>query len=379
MNSPQSKRCKLALIIPTLDQGGAEKQLVLLAEHLERSRFDVVVITVTRSGHYLGRLQQAGIPVIEINKRSKFDPLAIHRLTKCLKSIQPDIVHTWIFAANAYGRYAAIKAKVPVIIGGERCVDPWKRGWQLLIDKYLAKRSKAIVCNSSGIRDFYSTKGLHADQFQIIHNGIEPRAASSIDRVEALKRLSLPSDAKIIASVGRLWHQKGYKDLVWAASMLNMVHKNYHFVIFGDGPQRDILEQHRNDIGAVHTVHFAGHRNDISELMPHFDLFWNGSLYEGQSNSILEAMQAGVPVVASDISGNRDLVQHEQTGMLYPVVAVDQLNRHSTRFIEDAALSERVTSAAKQRIATEFSVERMVQAHESLYLRLLNQSTHEAT
>ncbi len=310
---------------------------------------------------------RADVPCHAIEKRGKFDPFALRKLTTLLRNLKPDVVHTWIFAANAYGRFAALRAQVPVILGGERCVDPWKRGWQLAIDRYLAKRTWGILTNSGGIRDFYASKGIDRNRFTVIPNGIETADSPSIRREEALRRLNLSSDTKIIAAVGRLWPQKGYKDLIWTASMINVVRPNVHMVIIGDGPQRHILEQYRDDIGAVDSVHFVGHRDDVAELMPHFDVFWNGSLYEGQSNSIMEAMQAGVPVAATDIPGNRDLISHNECGFLYPHGAANELAKLTLLVLDDGTVRDRVIRNAKDRIANLFSVERMIRAHEDLY------------
>ena len=360
-------RTKICWIIPTLDQGGAEKQLVTLACHIDRGRFEPHVITLTRSGAYQNELEQAGVPLSHINKSGKFDPLALMRLQKLLRKIKPDVVHTWLFAANVYGRFAALRTGVPTVFGGERCVDPWKRTWELMIDRYLAKRTTGILTNSGGVRDFYVSKGVAAEKFTIIPNGIAPRKPSSLTREQALKRLSLPADTILIGSIGRLWLQKGYKELIWAAGMFTVVEPRCRYVIFGDGPLQASLEHFRDDTGAHKTISFAGHRDDMQDLLPHFDMFWNGSLYEGQSNSIMEAMQAGVPVLASDIAGNRDLITHDQTGFLFPVAAADQLSKLAMRLLKEPELRQRLTANAQARIAKDFSIEQMVQRHQQIY------------
>ena len=119
-------RTKIAFVIPTMDLGGAEKQLCLLAENLPREEYDVRVYLLTRDGPRSEQLRSAGIPVILIGKRFKLDPTALIRLKNELRSFQPDVVHTWLFAANSFGRLAASLAAVPTIYASERCVDPWK-------------------------------------------------------------------------------------------------------------------------------------------------------------------------------------------------------------------------------------------------------------
>ena len=126
---------RLLLIIPSLDRCGAEKQLTLLAAGLPRDRLDVHVCALTRGGPLIEPLQKAGVPVTVIGKPWKIDPAAYWRIRRHIADLEHDIVHTWIFAANAYGRLAALRAGVKHVLAGERCVDPWKRWHELAIDR----------------------------------------------------------------------------------------------------------------------------------------------------------------------------------------------------------------------------------------------------
>lgn len=364
---------RLSLIIPTLDQNGAEKQLVLLATGLPRDVFDVHVCTLTRGGPLEEPLRAAGIPVTRIDKRWKIDPAAFLRLRRYLRELRPDIVHTWLFAANSYGRQAARQVGVPTVIAGERCVDPWKRWHELAIDRYLARSTQRIVTNSSGVRDFYVSQGLPADKFTIIPNGIAPRGeepAAAGNRAEFLEELGLPSDTKLIGAVGRLWPQKRYQDLIWAAELLQWPHPQAQLVIVGDGPQRWRLERYARQVKMGSRVHFLGQRSDVARLLGFFDVFWLASGYEGQSNALMEAMLAGLPVVVSDIPGNRDLVVSEETGFLVSVGDRADFARRTRALFDDPELARRVGQAARTRMLEQFSVARMVERHVSLYREL---------
>ncbi len=360
-------KIRVCWIIPTLDEGGAEKQLCLLAKGIDRDRFEPLVVTLTRSGPRKADLTLHGIPVVEINKRGKFDPLALFRLTKAIRSFAPQIVHTWLFAANSYGRFAALRANVPVILGGERCVDPWKGSIHGIIDRSLAKRTTGILTNSSSIVDFYAARGIAREKFHIIPNGVESFEATPISRAEAANRMGVDPNHFLIGAVGRLWLQKGHKDMIWTAELLRVLHEKTSFVIIGDGPERERLEHYCDQVRAAKEIRFIGHRNDAAQLLPHFDVFWNASLYEGQSNAILEAMQASVPVIASDIPGNRDLIENNVTGMLFPVSDVGTLSKATTQLIEDTALRKRLAGNAKQSVESNFSVRRMIERHEQIY------------
>ena len=254
-----------------------------------------------------------------------------------LKKLKPDIVHTWLFAANAYGRAAALAAKVPVILGSERSVDPWKHPIQFWIDRFLAKRTHGLTANSQGTIDFYHQHGIDAKNFELIPNGIEPLEPSPLSREQACQKMGVATDKKIIISIGRLWAQKGYKDLLWAAELLRVLREDICYVIIGDGPDRERLELYRDNIRGASQIFFLGHRTDARELLPHCDILWNGSLYEGQSNVILEAMQAGVAVVASNIPGNCELIEHERTGILVPLGNVDDLTRLTNHLLSNEA------------------------------------------
>ena len=360
-------KLRLCLIIPTLDEGGAEKQISLLARGLDRSEFEVHVIVLTRTGPREKELVDNGIPVHHIDKRSKLDPFAWFRLRKLLKQLRPDIVHTWLFAANAYGRTAALAAGVQVILGSERSVDPWKSGYQFWIDRAIAKRTQGLTANSQGTIDFYHRHGLSSNQFHLIPNGIEPIAPSSLSRAQALDAMGVAPDKKIVVSIGRLWAQKGYKDMLWAAELLRVMREDVCYVIVGDGPDRERLELFRDNIRGASQIFILGHRTDAIELLPHCDLLWNGSLYEGQSNVILEAMQCGVAVIASDIPGNRDLIEHDRTGLLYPLGNVDDLTRLSHLLLNDKPRRDTLTKNAQQHVQQEHSVEQMISRHANYY------------
>jgi len=364
---------RLLHVIPSLDRCGAEKQLTLLATHLPRDEFDVHVCALTRGGPLAADLRRAGIPVTVIGKRWKFDPRAFWRLRQYILQRKPDVVHTWLFAASSYGRMAAFSAGVKRVVAGERCVDRWKLGYELAIDRYLARRTNRIVVNSNSVRDFYVSKGLPLDKFVVVSNGVGlPMVPRPVTRDQLLAELDLPPEAKVIGAVGRLWPQKRIKDVIWATELLKRVRDDVHLLIVGDGPQRWRLTRYRDQVQIPDKVRFLGHRDDVPRLMEHFDCLWLASSYEGQSNAVMEAMAAGVPVVATDIPGNRDLVVPGETGYLVPVGDRAGLARWAQVLIDDSQKSRRFGQAGQKRMQECFSMERMVGRYVSLYREVMD-------
>ncbi|MEN6449676.1 MAG: glycosyltransferase, partial [Thermoguttaceae bacterium] len=362
---------RILQLIPTLDRAGAEKQLCLLAAGLPRDEFEVHVCALTRGGPLAAELDAAGVPLRVIGKRWKVDPGAFWRLREHIARLRPDLIHTWMFAANSYGMAAARSCGITNVVIAQRCVDPWKNRLQLAVDRAMARRSRAVVVNSEGVKDFYVRHGTPSDRVRVIPNGVASPPPADTTRRQMLAELGLPEGSRIIGAVGRLWPQKRLKDAIWAAELLRVIRDDVHLLVIGDGPQRDLLRRYAHQVGVGKKVHFLGQRNDVARLLPHFDLLWSSSGYEGQSNAILEAMAAGIPIVATDIPGTRELVVPDVTGYLVPVGDRAALAKYAERLLNDAALAARLGAAARERVDREFSVSAMIDRHIALYRELL--------
>lgn len=185
----------------------------------------------------------------------------------------------------------------------------------------------------------------------------------------------------IIGLVARFWPQKRIKDALWAADQVKFAQLNFYLLILGDGPERENLLRYRDDLQIRDRVIMLGERSDVSRFMPCFDLLWNCSAYEGQSNSILEAQSFGIPVIASDVPGNRDLVETGKTGTLIPEFDGDEtrrrtaLSQETIRLLrpENKDLRLRLGQEAQKRVQENFSLQKAVERHTELYERLLSQ------
>ena len=368
-SQPSSRRLKLMLLVPTLDQSGAEKQLVLLACRLPCDEFDVHVVALTRGGPFAKELAEQGVRLTVLGKRWKFDPVALWRLRKLISSERPDILHTWLFAANAYGRLVVGRraSHRPKVIVSERCVDVWKSGWQLWLDQKLIGRTDRLVGNSHAVAEFYRSIGYPADIVRVIHNGIALPDPSATSREALLAELEIPVGSPVIGFIGRMARQKRCEDVIFAMALVVILQPQTHLLMIGEGPERDKLMKFAREIGIDHLTRFTGHRADAAKFLSVMDVFWLSSDFEGLSNSLMEAMAAGVPCIASDIPPNRELVVDGETGFLVRVGDRVGFQQFTDRLLSDPELARRMGDAGRERMRGEFSIASMVAAHAKLY------------
>jgi len=205
----------------------------------------------------------------------------------------------------------------------------------------------------------------------VIPNGIEPATDSTRTRQSICDEFDFPVDSKIIGCVGRLAPQKRVSDLIWAMELLQSLQPGSRMLVIGEGPQRKELEDFARNVRLTDVVRFAGHRSDVANILPHMDVFCLASDFEGQSNSLMEAMANGRPVVVSDIAPNLELVQHEKTGLVVPVGDRPAFTRACVRLIQDKPLAESLGTAAREHIVREHSFEKAVAAHAAMYRSLV--------
>ena len=328
---------KVLQLIPTLDRSGAEKQMVLLAKGLPRDRFHVEVAALTRLGPLEADLTMAGIPVTTFGKRFKLDPIALVKLARFLKSNTFDVVQTWIFAANAYGRVAARLAKVPVVVVAEMAVDVWKGRVDRRIDRWLATWCDRLVGNSNAVVNFYRDLGVPDDRLTMIYSGTGEEEPPKIDPRMIRADLGFEADAPLILFAGRLAEQKRVDDLLKALDLLQHVQPNVRTVIAGSGPLRNRLEETARAYHLNERVRFLGHRNDVPDLLVAADLVVLPSAYEGLPNVVLEAMRFRKPVVATSALGTTEVVINGQTGLLVPIGNTSLLARAIRDIVRDRA------------------------------------------
>jgi glycosyltransferase involved in cell wall biosynthesis len=354
---------RVALLIDTLHPAGAEKQLVTVATGLDRRRFAPWVLCLTDTGAYESALREAGVPVTLIGKRHKLGVLAFRRLRALLRRERPDILHTWMFTCNLYGRLAA-RGLPLAILASEVVADVTKSALRLAIDRRLASSTHAFYVNSAVVARFYHERcGIPLEKLIVIPNGVRVAEMPRVPR----GALGVREDAFLVCCAGRLDPQKGFDRAIDALTTPALRARPVELIVAGAGPARGALAAQAAARGVAARVHLLGHRQDLSGVLQAADAFVLSSRYEGMANVLMEAMALGLACVTTPVGGVEELVVHEQCGLVVADGTPEPIAAALARLIDDPGLARRLGTAARERMAREFSIEANVRRFEALY------------
>jgi glycosyltransferase involved in cell wall biosynthesis len=366
-------RTRVVHVIDHLDPGGAQSQLLELARHLPRERWACHVISLSATqGTLLPEFQAAGIPVTRIAQQGRWSWSCFWALRQALRSLRPDIVHTWLFTADLYGRLAARTSGVPVLITAVRSVEPSKPWHYVAVDAGLQHLTDAITINAEAIRPVLRRREhIRGRKIHTIYNGIDG-AMFSPAAVNGAVRESLGwGAAPVVGLVSRLMPEKDPATFVRAALMVAGTLPTARFLIVGHGPLAPALQEMVRAAHVSDRFVFTGYRRDRAACLQAMDIVVLSSLYEGCANAILEAMAMAKPVVATRVGGNPELVVEGLTGLLVPSADPEALAAALQALLQDPTRARAMGRAGRARIEAEFTISRMVQGTAALYTSLL--------
>ncbi len=347
---------KILFLSTSLNIGGTEKFLATLVERM-KDQFDFTVGYIKENGPVGRRLADSGIPVIHVPRFT--DMIA------AMRDGRFSLLHTFLYRANIMGRVAGRIAGIPAIVSSQQAIDAWKKPWHVLADGSTARFCDTIIANASFTRDLLIRREhIPAERISVVYNGIDPAAsAPKTSRADVRRSLGIPADAPLVISVTRLHREKG-------ADLIPLIARGVpeaYFLIVGDGPEKASLE--RSCAGNAKLI-MTGWRGDIPDLLSASDLFLLPSREESFPQAILEAMAQGLPTVAADAGGVRELVKDGETGILAPVEDTGTFAR-AVRQLLGHGEEERTTMRARARAAAErFSEDAMVGSIRTIYTKL---------
>jgi glycosyltransferase involved in cell wall biosynthesis len=362
----------IVFCITDLDRGGAEQALVQIVTRLDRREWSPHVICLTGEGELAVELREAGVPVTCLHAKRWWNLGVLFRLKRELRRLRPAVLQTFLYHANILGRVAGRMARVPVIVSGIRVAERRSR-FRLWLDRATDRWVSRHVCVSEGVAKFSTeTGGLANEKIVVIPNGVEfERFAGALPA--DLSVLGLGPEHRVVLFVGRLDPQKGISILLDAMRELSRDSRfeGTHLLLAGEGPLRGEIEVFARENRLEDRVHLLGRRNDVPALMKAADCLVLPSLWEGMPNVVLEAMAAGLPVVATAVEGTSELVQCGETGLLVPAGDVRGLLAGIVQVLSDAEFAQGIARSAQVTVRKRFAWEAVAGAYGSLYRELI--------
>ena len=367
--------------------GGTQRHLLDLACGLSLSQFQQhLVVSLERNpqfGGYIANLEARGVKVTVLPMARAISPLAdwhaLRKLTRILKDLQPQIVHGHSAKGGFLARLAARRARVPYtvytphVFPFQMSICPLRRWLYLALERYAAGMTDFIIAVSDSEREAAIGARLgKTSQIVLIRNGIEAAEYSPLPdevRQQVRRELGANADTILIGAVGDLRRQKGYDTLIRATVALVQVGWQVRVVIAGEGPLRGKLERMIARLGLSEVVTLLGTRHDILRLLGALDLFVMPSRYEGCPYALLEAMAAGVPVVATAVPGITDIIESNETGWLTPPDEPASFARQIAQALDEDDQSHAMAAAARRLVEREDDRDRMLTQTAQRYQR----------
>ena len=386
-------------VITRLDYGGSAVNTMLTVLGHDRARFEPLVVTGPpgrwdaqggqgATDENVRLLEKEGIRSVLLPSLARsLSPLgdirALWALIRLFRREQPALVHTHTSKAGVLGRIAAWFVRVPVVVhtphghvfyGHFGAFMSW---FFLQVERTLSRVTDRIIALTESERNDHLDRLVGTvGQFAVVPSGIDLNRFSQarVNGRQVPEWFGCPSDALIVGSVGWLTDVKGHRFLLEAAKHVTRAHPGLHIVIVGSGDQHDALRQQATQLGLEASVHLLGHRDDIEACLAGFDLFVLPSANEGMGRALIEAMAAGLPVVATKVGGIPALIDHGVNGLLVPSGDSHALADALKSILDHPDMARRLGEAAYQSIGARFGASYMVRAIETLYEETLREA-----
>ena len=355
---------------------------------LEGGRCNVFVATLDRDGVLLEEMDRLGLTDIPEFRLNSFYDLntarQVRRFAQYLKKHEIDVVHTHDFYTNVFGMAGAALARVPVRIASRResAVRPES---QRLVERSAYRAAHAVVANCEEVRQQLIKEGVPAQKVRTIYNGLDfarVQTAQS-ERTEILKSLNLPEHSRFVTIMANMRAHvrhpepaclKDHPTFLRAAARVKESVPEAAFILAGEGELKEATQELAKNLGIADRTFFIGRCQDVAAVLSISDVCVLSSSSEGFSNSILEYMAAGRPVVATDVGGAREAVVHGESGYLVAAGDHDQMAEHITTLLQQPERARAMGAMGQQIINEKFSSAKQLQNVESLYGELLKLS-----
>jgi len=369
----------IAHIIFRLDFGGLENGLVNLINNMPDEKYRHAIICVSDYTDFRKRIHKSNVEVYALHKKPGNDLGVYFRLWKLLRKLKPTIVHTRNLGTIEYSipaMFAGVKYRIHGEHGRDMSdIDGTNKKYIFLRRFYNLFLHRFVALSKDLERWLLNSVGINSKKVAQLYNGVDLRRFNyKVDEPSLLDEyFKLRIDDLLIGTVGRLQAEKDQATLIkaFALAIDNLQKHNVKLLIIGDGPEKQALEDIAAKTGVSESVIFLGARDDIPNLLTALDIFVLPSRGEGISNTILEAMACGLPVIATKVGGNPELVDENVTGLLVPVNNSESMAEALLSYIKDTKQVKRHGLAGRKRVEALFSLDKMIENYTQVYDSLL--------
>lgn len=357
------KKINIMHIVFSLECGGAEKVAIGLSGKLNGGVFNSCICCLDAFGELSDEARKKEIEVILVKRKPGKDITLPFRLARIIKEKRIDLVHTHNMGPLFYGTLAAKLAGVPVVINTRHSREKKRKG------SYVWNMNDAVITISEDAKkELLKWNRIDTKKTKVIHNGIDTnRYACLQDGSEARSMLNINTSTFVVGTVARLSPVKDQFTLIDAFSKVISETNDAKLIFVGDGALREELISYTKKLGIYDKVMFLGFRDDVFNILPTFDVFVLSSLTEGISLTLLEAMAAGRPIVATNVGGNPEVIIDGVTGFLIPPKEPQNMSEAIAKILQNPELAKQMGEAGRRRVEEKFSLERMVKEYRDLY------------
>lgn len=368
-----SKPIRILYIHHTFRNQSYNSLLWNIVNRIDRAKYQIFAACLREGGPYEDKLRSLGVQVTNFDLKTLLDLRIIPRLVRHIKENNIDIVQTAVFPADIYGRISASLAAAPVIMSTMHRVEDHKQEaiyrMLFLADTLTMPLTTKIIAVSQAVKNYIvSFHKLRPDKISVIYNGIDIHQYNhNIDTDKFKVTLGLKPDIPTVAFIGRIVKVKGLKYFFRAAASILKAGETVQFLIVGDGPLKEHFIKQTHYLGIDKHVSFIGFRDDIPDILSTINILVIPSLREGLPLTILEAMIARKPIIATSVGGIPEAIKDGETGVLVPPRDSPKLAQAILDLLKNPEKCIEMGEKGKERANRYFDVERMVKEYERLY------------
>ena len=382
-------RVKVAYIVYGFQMGGLERCVAHFVNHLDRNRFQPLIVCLGENGSAQEWITTSDVEIVALQKREGNDLRVVKRLAEVLRSRSVDVVHSHNWGTLVETVLARRWAKVPGHLHAEHGqeldamkIRGMKKRLRGIVRRWALSQADTVVVCADSVRDRVAEQcGFPHNRMQFIPNGVDrPRSvAASSQRAVIRQQLGIQPSDIVIGSLSRLVPVKNFPTAIESISLAVRQDQRLHLILVGEGPETENLRICASSAGVAKHVHFVGRQDNVADWLETMDIYLNSSISEAMNMAILEAMSAGVPVIATDVGDNAALLNADDScGLIVPAANAKRMSKAILQLSGDEEMRTSISRQASARYDALFTRDRMVKAYSDAYQEIIPQPCGDA-